>query len=164
MTAAAQGARGWQSPGSGPITRKSLFRRGRARAESAPSLITPSSATSTGGPGPRGPPPRPWSRGGAGLFGLFRLFFVFSPSSTSTSTLKRERKKKKKKLSPHKKLSLFTSPLFSFCSRTMTSRLGQDEIRKAIAIIWSDDTIDEREKAARQQALMTGKWRPGDGW
>ena len=46
----------------------------------------------------------------------------------------------------------------------MTSRLGQDEIRKAIVIIWSDDTIDEREKAARQQALMTGKWRPGDGW
>ena len=39
----------------------------------------------------------------------------------------------------------------------------QDELRKAIVGIQTDSTIDEGEKAARRQALLTGKWRPGDG-
>jgi len=41
--------------------------------------------------------------------------------------------------------------------------MNQDELRKAIVGIQLDTTIDESEKAARRQALLTGKWRPGDG-
>jgi len=41
--------------------------------------------------------------------------------------------------------------------------MSQDELRKAIVGIQMDSTIDEAEKAARRQALLTGKWKPGDG-
>ena len=47
---------------------------------------------------------------------------------------------------------------------TMCSvQMSQDELRKAIVGIQMDSTIDEAEKAARRQALLTGKWKPGDG-
>lgn len=42
-------------------------------------------------------------------------------------------------------------------------QMSQDELRKAIVGIQMDSTIDEAEKAARRQALLTGKWKPGDG-
>lgn len=41
--------------------------------------------------------------------------------------------------------------------------MSQDELRKAIVGIQMDSTIDDAEKAARRQALLTGKWKPGDG-
>lgn len=44
-----------------------------------------------------------------------------------------------------------------------TQKMSQDELRRAIVSIQMDATIDESEKAARRQALLTGKWKPGDG-
>lgn len=44
-----------------------------------------------------------------------------------------------------------------------TQKMSQDELRRAIVSIQMDASIDESEKAARRQALLTGKWKPGDG-
>lgn len=64
--------------------------------------------------------------------------------------------------------SVERSKLLSLSSSSNTAKMcsapmSQDELRRAIVGIQTDATIDESEKAARRQALLTGKWRPGDG-
>ena len=59
--------------------------------------------------------------------------------------------------------SLLSFSLSSTFNTMCSVQMSQDELRKAIVGIQMDATIDEAEKAARRQALLTGKWKPGDG-